>query len=105
VKKPNRRPPPPRHRPVKALPPAPVVPKEELPTLEKSKRWLDRDRMLQRTGPEGQPKNYVTVWRWMKKGTFPLPYIVGDRNLWLESEIDDWQASRTKRQYLRRAEA
>jgi prophage regulatory protein len=42
------------------------------------------------------PVSYPTIWRWEKAGKFPArrrlgPNIVG----WLESEVDEWIASRT----------
>ena len=29
------------------------------------------------------------IWRLIKAGKFPKPVKIGDRNTWLESEIDD----------------
>jgi predicted DNA-binding transcriptional regulator AlpA len=28
------------------------------------------------------------LWRWIKAGHFPRPFKLGNRNAWLESEID-----------------
>jgi predicted DNA-binding transcriptional regulator AlpA len=38
--------------------------------------------------------SYVTVWSWMRAGTFPRGRDIGGRTAWIESEIADWIASR-----------
>jgi len=74
----------------------PPPPASEVPQLVRSgKRWVKREEMLQRAGDE----DYITVWRWMRQGKFPLPYIVGGQNMWLESELDEWQANLPRREY------
>jgi len=30
----------------------------------------------------------IQLWRWIKSGGFPPPFKLGNRNAWLESEID-----------------
>jgi predicted DNA-binding transcriptional regulator AlpA len=92
----TKRPNPPRQRPVKVLPPSPEW------TPPTGKRWVTKEEVLARAG--NPPPNYVTVWRWMRDGKFPLPYIVGagGKSLWLESELDEWQANLPKRVYRSR---
>jgi predicted DNA-binding transcriptional regulator AlpA len=38
--------------------------------------------------------SYVTVWSWMRAGTFPRGRDIGGRTAWIESEIAAWIASR-----------
>jgi predicted DNA-binding transcriptional regulator AlpA len=36
----------------------------------------------------------VTLWRWVKRGTFPPPdKIINGRNYWWNSTINDWEAA------------
>lgn len=35
-------------------------------------------------------------WRLIQNGKFPKPLKIGTRNLWLEHEIDSWQADLVK---------
>lgn len=96
MKKANKRSNPPRQRPVKVLPPSPE-PRASINPIPSGKRWVTREGALERAG--NPPPHFVTLWRMMKKGQFPLPYLVGGRSLWLESELDDWQANLPKRKY------
>jgi predicted DNA-binding transcriptional regulator AlpA len=34
--------------------------------------------------------SYVTLWKWMRNGEFPLPRVAGGQSKWLSSEIDQW---------------
>jgi predicted DNA-binding transcriptional regulator AlpA len=38
--------------------------------------------------------SYVTVWGWMRAGTFPRGRDIGGRTAWIESEVAAWIASR-----------
>ena len=38
--------------------------------------------------------SYVTVWSWMRAGTFPRGRDIGGRTAWIESEVAAWIASR-----------
>jgi predicted DNA-binding transcriptional regulator AlpA len=38
--------------------------------------------------------SYVTVWSWMRAGTFPRGRDIGGRTAWIQSEVADWIASR-----------
>ena len=38
--------------------------------------------------------SYVTLWSWMRAGTFPRGRDIGGRTAWIESEIAAWIASR-----------
>ena len=38
--------------------------------------------------------SYVTVWSWMRAGTFPRGRHIGGRTAWIESEVAAWIASR-----------
>lgn len=35
----------------------------------------------------------VTLWRYIKAGTFPAPVKIFGRNAWLESTVDTWLAA------------
>ncbi len=41
---------------------------------------------------------YVTIWRWMREGTFPRSRVVGYQSMWFESEVDAWIADRPIRE-------
>jgi prophage regulatory protein len=38
--------------------------------------------------------SYVTIWNWMRAGTFPRGRDIGGRTAWIESEVAAWIASR-----------
>lgn len=59
-----------------------------MPTENKS-RFVFKPEVLDRTGV-----TYVTIWHWMRAGTFPRSREVGGKTAWLESEIDAWIANR-----------
>ena len=59
-----------------------------------SKRYIDRKRLLQKV-----PLSYPSIWKRMKAGTFPAPFIDGQKNVWDESEIDSYLAALPKRTY------
>ena len=40
------------------------------------------------------PVTYVTVWNWMKAGTFPRARKVGGKVMWPRGEVDAWMQSR-----------
>jgi len=42
---------------------------------------------------------YPSLWKWMKRGTFPLSFDVGGKTAWSESEIDAWIASRPRSKF------
>ena len=52
-------------------------------------RLILRDELIDIVGV-----SYVTVWSWMRAGTFPRGRDIGGRTAWIESEIADWIASR-----------
>jgi prophage regulatory protein len=62
-------------------------------------RFVFKPEVLDRVGV-----SYVTIWQWMRAGTFPASREVGGKVAWLESEIDRWIATRPARQY-KKAEA
>ena len=42
----------------------------------------------------------VTIWRWVRAGTFPAPIQLGENSIgWPASEITAWLASRPRRTY------
>lgn len=53
-------------------------------------KLLDHDKVNERTGPRSK----VQRWRDIRAGNFPSPVKIGIRNLWLESEIEEWIRSR-----------
>jgi prophage regulatory protein len=48
-------------------------------------------RLLDYEGLAGKGIKYSRghIWRLIKAGRFPKPVKIGDRNTWVESEIDD----------------
>jgi predicted DNA-binding transcriptional regulator AlpA len=62
-------------------------------TTEAQQRPLDRlifrDELIDIVGV-----SYVTVWNWMRAGTFPRGRDIGGRTAWIESEVAAWIASR-----------
>lgn len=36
------------------------------------------------------PVTAMSLWRWIKKGTFPRPIVFNRRNYWRQSEIQAW---------------
>jgi len=45
--------------------------------------------------------SYVTIWGWMRAGTFPRGRDIGGRTAWIESEVAAWIASRPIRRRLK----
>lgn len=45
------------------------------------------------------PVTFPTLWAWMRRGEFPAARTVGDRPVWLESEVAEWLNSRPLRPY------
>jgi predicted DNA-binding transcriptional regulator AlpA len=56
-------------------------------------KLLSRDEVLARV-----PVSYVTIYHWMKAGTFPRSRLIngGPRVGWIESEIDAWVGAQPK---------
>jgi prophage regulatory protein len=52
-------------------------------------RLISRDELIDIVGV-----SYVTVWNWMRAGTFPRGRDIGGRTAWIESEVAAWIASR-----------
>ena len=41
------------------------------------------------------PVSPATIWRWVKNGTFPAPFKLGQNTtVWDASEVDAWLANR-----------
>jgi predicted DNA-binding transcriptional regulator AlpA len=57
-------------------------------------RFIFRPEVLDRVGV-----TYVTIWQWMRDGTFPASRDVDGQVAWYEHEIDTWIASRPIRKY------
>ena len=93
-----KRPPPPRTRIVK--PTADLELAENVaPLVDTTKspqppRFVFKPEVLDRVGV-----SYVTIWQWMRTGTFPASREVGGKVAWLESEIDEWMVTRPLRKY------
>jgi predicted DNA-binding transcriptional regulator AlpA len=45
--------------------------------------------------------SFPTVWDMIRKGIFPAGRIVGGKTMWLESDVDQWIATRPERKYKR----
>jgi prophage regulatory protein len=74
----------------------PVPESETSPALERlgaahqsqgPPRLLDKREILALTSV-----SYVTIWSWMRAGTFPRARMVGEKSMWLSTEIDAWLA-------------
>lgn len=89
--KPAKRRQPPRGR---VVPIAQVEPAQPATITSKPSRFVFKPDVLERTGV-----TYVSIWKWMRDGRFPLSREVGGKVAWLESEIDTWIASRPVRRY------
>ena len=37
-------------------------------------------------------KHRVTIWRWVKAGTFPEPQYINGQRTWTEGVVADWQS-------------
>jgi prophage regulatory protein len=57
-------------------------------------RFVFKPEVLDRVGV-----SYVSIWQWMRTGAFPASREVGGKVAWLESEIDEWMATRPLRKY------
>jgi predicted DNA-binding transcriptional regulator AlpA len=42
---------------------------------------------------------FPTLWKWMRDGQFPMSFDIGTKTAWLESEINDWLASRPRSKF------
>jgi predicted DNA-binding transcriptional regulator AlpA len=68
--------------------------------VEVEERYLTSAEVLKRV-----PVSKVTLWHWIKRGTFPAPRSLSGgqsrqhRNAWLESEVAEWMNSRPVREY------
>lgn len=52
------------------------------------------DSLLTKAEVLGRTKlSYANIWRQMRAGTFPRARAVGQRSMWLASEIDAWMAA------------
>jgi predicted DNA-binding transcriptional regulator AlpA len=49
-------------------------------------------RLLDKAGPraKGISWNGSTLWRKSVAGEFPKPLVVGNRNMWIEAEVDQF---------------
>lgn len=95
MKKPYKRPQPPRRRPVKHVP-TPTEPAAANP-IPANKRFVFKGDVLERIGV-----SYPCLWRWMRDGKFPIALEVGGRCAWIKSDIDAWMLSRPARNYKSR---
>jgi prophage regulatory protein len=64
-----------------------VVPDDEAP----APRLIFKAEVIKRTG-----FSYPSLWKWMRAGTFPMSFVVGNKTAWAEHEIDAWLASRPR---------
>jgi predicted DNA-binding transcriptional regulator AlpA len=88
MKKPFKRPAPPRRRPVKS--------ESVSPAPSKGKIIFIND-VLERTGNPSK----VTIWRWVKRGILPPPRVLGGRNVWFDTEINERLNNLARRQCYR----
>ncbi len=64
-----------------------------MPTNQQKSRMLRFLDLKERIGG----LNPVTLWRWEREGIFPKRIKIGRRSVaWLESEVEEWFASREK---------
>jgi prophage regulatory protein len=58
--------------------------------MKKTTRFLRRKEVLEITGV-----SYVTLWRWMDKGTFPKSFQLGENSIgWKDDEVNEWIENR-----------
>ena len=83
-----------RPQPPRTRTPKPATQVEPAPaTANEPARFIFKPEVLDRVGV-----SYVSIWQWMRQGKFPRTREVGPgRVAWLESEIDEWFASRPVR--------
>ena len=60
--------------------------------LPRPRRYIDKRQLLKKV-----PLSYVSIWKRMKSGEFPAPYVHGNKNNWDEDEVDSYLASRPRR--------
>jgi predicted DNA-binding transcriptional regulator AlpA len=60
----------------------------------KPKKYLDRRQLLQR-----YPYSYPCLWGKMRRGEFPLPRVLGGKNIWAEDELDAYDAALPRPEY------
>ena len=48
-------------------------------------RLLSKAEVLERTG-----RTYPTIWAWERAGKFPRARQLGNRPMWIKSEVDQW---------------
>jgi predicted DNA-binding transcriptional regulator AlpA len=73
---------------VRASPPA----AHEAPPTNTGIRLLSKRQVLDRVGV-----TYVTLWNWMRAGTFPRARVMVGKSCWIESEVDAWAAALPER--------
>ena len=94
MKKPYKRPQPPRRRPVKHVP-TPTEPAAEIHSRKQALRFQGRRSRAHRC--------FVSVPLALDAdGKFPIALEVGGRCAWIESDIDAWMLSRPARNYKSR---
>ncbi len=69
----------------KAALPAPETPPS--PTADLTPRLLTKADVCRITNT-----SFVSIWSWMRRGTFPRSRVVNGRSMWLSSEISQWLA-------------
>jgi predicted DNA-binding transcriptional regulator AlpA len=57
-------------------------------------RLIAKKEVLDRVGV-----SYPALWGWMRSGYFPHGYALGNRTVWLESEVDCFLASLPRRKF------
>jgi predicted DNA-binding transcriptional regulator AlpA len=65
-----------------------VIHREPAIAPEGSVRLIGRPEVLDKTG-----LSYVAIWKLMVAGKFPRSKAVGERSMWIESEVDRWIAA------------
>jgi predicted DNA-binding transcriptional regulator AlpA len=61
-------------------------------------RYIDKGEVLDRI-----PVSYVTIWTWMRAGTFPRSRIINNKSMWLESEVTAWMLKQPTQRFGKRA--
>lgn len=46
-----------------------------------------------------------TIWRWYQAGRFPRPHYLGERRVWLLSDVEAWERERMARPSKSRSSA
>jgi len=65
---------------------------------EKGIRWMD-ELLTKREMLAKVKLSFPTVWRKMRRGEFPAARVLGNKSMWLSSELEDYITTLPRRKY------